>query len=136
MESCITCIRSQNLEVLNNEALRLLLKLLSIPLESLSLAILDMNHYPTLMSYLNFGFRKTVSLRIVKAVIKSKKRLDSKDVVTKLIEFITPLLLDGKDTEEGEPYEFEEEQEAVARLPHLVNNADLDEFHSIFLKFK
>ena len=36
-----------------------------------------------------------------------------------------------KDTEDGEPYEFEEEQEAVARLVHLIHVSDLDAFWDI-----
>lgn len=50
-----------------------------------------------------------MSLRIVKAVLKARKILDSQDIVEKLLDFIRPLLVDGADTVEGEPYEFEEE---------------------------
>ena len=49
--------------------MKLLVKLLSIPLESLSIAVLNMNHYPTLMKYMKFANRRTVALRIVKAVL-------------------------------------------------------------------
>lgn len=53
--------------------MKLLVKLLSIPLESLSMQVLSMTHYPTLMKYMKFSNRRTVSLRIVKAVIGDKK---------------------------------------------------------------
>ena len=49
--------------------MKLLVKLLSIPLESLSIAVLNMNHYPTLMKYMKFSNRRVVAIRIVKAVI-------------------------------------------------------------------
>lgn len=55
--------------------MKLLVKLLSIPLESLSMAVLDMSHYPALMRYMKFSNRRTVALRIVKAVINDKKHL-------------------------------------------------------------
>jgi hypothetical protein len=57
--------------------MKLLVKLLSIPLESLSIAVLNMNHYPTLMKYMRYGNRRIVALRIVKAVINDKKKLES-----------------------------------------------------------
>ena len=57
--------------------MKLLVKLLSIPLESLSIAVLNMNHYPTLMKYMKFAQRKTVALRIVKAVINDRQYLSS-----------------------------------------------------------
>ena len=55
--------------------MKLLVKLLSIPLESLFIAVLNMNHYPTLMKYMKFSNRRTVALRIVKAVISDKNHL-------------------------------------------------------------
>jgi hypothetical protein len=61
--------------------MKLLVKLLSIPLESLSIAVLDMNHYPTLMKYMKFGNRRTVALRIVKAVINDKNPLSQSKIV-------------------------------------------------------
>lgn len=61
--------------------MRLLVKLLSIPLETLSLQILGMTHYPNLMKFLKFNNRKTVALRIVKAVLKAKKKLDNLEIV-------------------------------------------------------
>jgi hypothetical protein len=57
--------------------MKLLVKLLSIPLESLSIAVLSMNHYPTLMKYMRYSNRRTVALRIVKAVVSDKKYLSS-----------------------------------------------------------
>lgn len=78
--------------------MKLLVKLLSIPLESLSMAVLNMSHYPTLMKYMKFSNRRTVSIRIVKAVINDKKHLSTAKTVDQLIDFIMPLLSDDKDT--------------------------------------
>lgn len=57
--------------------MKLLVKLLSIPLESLSIAVLNMNHYPTLMKYMKYNNRRIVAIRIVKAVINDKRPLSS-----------------------------------------------------------
>jgi hypothetical protein len=77
--------------------MKLLVKLLSIPLESLFIAVLDMNHYPTLMQYMKFSQRRQVAVRIVKAVINDKNKLSSPKTVDQLINFIMPLLEDDKD---------------------------------------
>ena len=57
--------------------MKLLVKLLSIPLESLFIAVLNMNHYPTLMQYMKFSQRRQVAVKIVKAVINDKNKLSS-----------------------------------------------------------
>lgn len=88
--------------------MKLLVKLLSIPLESLSIAVLNMNHYPTLMKYMKYSNRRVVAIRIVKAVINDQNYLSSSKIVDQLIDFVMPLLQDDKDSEEEEPYEFEE----------------------------
>ena len=61
--------------------MKLLVKLLSIPLESLFIAVLNMNHYPTLMQYMKFSQRRQVSVKIVKAVINDKNKLSSPKTV-------------------------------------------------------
>jgi hypothetical protein len=114
-----------------------LVSLLSIPLESLFIAVLDMNHYPTLMKYMKFVDRRTVALRIVKAVINDKNKLSSAKTVDQLIDFIMPLLQDDKDSGSEEPYDFEEGQEAVSKLVHLVYHPrNLDLYYEILMKFK
>ncbi len=108
LESCVQILRSTPIHNSDNNSMKLLVKLLSIPLESLSIAVLNMNHYPTLMKYMKFSNRRTVALRIVKAVIGDKQYLDKPKTVDQLIDFIMPLLQDDKDSGEEEPYEFEE----------------------------
>ena len=94
--------------------MRLLVKLLSIPLDTLSLRILEMPQYPMLLKYMAFNGRRTVSLRIVKAVFKSKRKLDSMEILHQLLSFIEPLIKDDEESgEDPEVYEFEEEQESI-----------------------
>jgi vacuolar protein sorting-associated protein 35 len=137
LESSVTLIKKSREEKLNPECMRLLVKLLSIPLETLSLKILDMPQYPMLLKYMAYNGRRTVSLRIVKAVFKSKRKLDSIDIVNQLLSFVEPLIKDDEDIEEEpEAYEFEEEQESVAKLIHLLYNDDLDTYYGILQRIK
>lgn len=108
LESCVTILRSTPISNTDEPSMKLLVKLLSIPLESLFIAVLDMNHYPTLMKYMKFANRRTVALRIVRAVINDKNELSSPKTVDQLIDFIMPLLQDDKDSAAEEAYEFEE----------------------------
>jgi vacuolar protein sorting-associated protein 35 len=76
------------------DSVTLLVRLLSVPLEKHSLAILDMSHYPKMMDYLQIKSRKLVAVRIIKALLRTRKALDSVEIVTKLCDFIRPILED------------------------------------------
>lgn len=108
LESCALILKSTPIQNTDSNSMKLLVRLLSIPLESLSIAVLNMNHYPTLMKYMRFANRRTVALRIIKAVISDRKYLSSSKTVDQLIDFIMPLLQDDKDSDSEEPYEFED----------------------------
>jgi len=77
-----------------------------------------MNHYPSLMQYMKFQNKRTVAIKIVKVVIKDKIVLNSPKTVDQLIEFIQPLLADDKEGSKEDPYEFDEGQNAVAKMIH------------------
>lgn len=117
--------------------MRLLVKILSIPLDTLFLRILEMPQYPCLLKYMAYNGRRTVSLRILKAVFKSKRRLDTLEILNQLLTFVQPLLKDDENNEEQlEAYEFEEEQENVAKMIHLINNEDLDLYYELLQVIK
>jgi len=137
LESCCQILKATPINNQDQAAMKLLVRLLSIPLDSLSIAVLNMNNYLTLMQYMKFSQRRVVALRIVKAVIKDNKKLDREKIVEQLIDFVMPLLVDDKDSEPVEPYEFEESQESVAKLVHLVNHrTNNDLYFEILMKFK
>jgi len=81
LESCVSILKSTPISNTDEQSMKLLVKLLSIPLESLFIAVLNMNHYPTLMKYMKFSNRRTVALRIVKAVISDKNHLSQSKTV-------------------------------------------------------
>lgn len=137
LESSVNLIKKSREEKLKPEAMRLLVKLLSIPLDTLSLRILEMPQYPLLLKYMAYNGRRTVSLRILKAVFKSKKKIDNMDMLNQLLSFIEPLLRDDEESEEEqEAYEFSEEQECVSKLIHLIYNDDLDVYYNLLQRIK
>jgi vacuolar protein sorting-associated protein 35 len=137
LESSVNLIKRSRQEKLNPESMRLLVKLLSIPLDTLSLRILEMPQYPMLLKYMAYNGRRTVSLRIVKAVFKSKRKIDNIEILNQLLSFIEPLIKDDENNEEeSEAYEFVEEQESVAKLIHLIYNDDLDVYYNILQRIK
>lgn len=137
LESSVNLIKRSRQEKLNPESMRLLVKLLSIPLDTLSLRILEMPQYPMLLKYMAYNGRRTVSLRIVKAVFKSKRKIDNIEILNQLLSFVEPLIKDDENNEEeSEAYEFVEEQESVAKLIHLIYNDDLDVYYNILQRIK
>ena len=117
--------------------MKLLVKLLTIPLDTLSIQVLKMHHYPTLMDYMKFSNKRTVALRICKAVIKDNKTINSALTVDQLLEFIKPLLLDDEQGGREEPFEFEEGQECVARLVHMMaHKSNADKYYDLLIRFK
>mmetsp|Transcript_8705 Transcript_8705/g.8722 ORF Transcript_8705/g.8722 Transcript_8705/m.8722 type:complete len:770 (+) Transcript_8705:10-2319(+) len=138
LESCVSLIDKSTPENrVHPESLKSIVKLLSFPLETLSFAILTLNNYPKLMTYLPFSSRKQVAFKIVQSVVVSKKSLDTFETTTQLLEFVSPLLFDTSDSEEGaDAYEFEDEQNTMAKLSHLVKSADLDTHYKILSLLK
>jgi hypothetical protein len=48
-----------------------------------------------------------------------------------------PLLVDDKDSNEEEPYEFEEGQESVSKMLHLIyHKSNSDVYYELLMKFK
>lgn len=64
LESCIQILKSTQIHNNDKASMKLLVKLLTIPLDTLSIAVLKMHHYPALMDYMKFDNKRTVALRI------------------------------------------------------------------------
>jgi vacuolar protein sorting-associated protein 35 len=109
LDSCNQILKTTPINNNDKNCMKLLVKLLSIPLETHSLAVLSMNHYPMLMQYMKFTNKRTVALKIVKSVLKDNKPLSVLETVDQLIEFIMPLLQDDPSGDNKEDqYEFDE----------------------------
>lgn len=104
-------------------------ELLSCPLKTLSLSVLEMEHYPTLLSFLNFETRKQVAISMVGIVIEEDLALTGVEAVNNLFNFITPLIKDEDDTPANEGNDkdaFVHEQYQVCKLVHQIKADDTD----------
>ena len=127
---------------ISQEGIKLVGRLLSAPLES-TLSIFDLPHFPTLMGFLDFASRSTLSLRIIESLVNgsSKEKLDSVQKINILLDFIKPLLVDSADANESDLYQFEYEQQSVAKLIFIIKSEDpseqmkmLDVLKNVFMK--
>lgn len=101
--------------------------ILSCPLKSFGLGILDMEHYTTLTEFLDFDTKKKVAVSLVEGIAEGNLKLSTVDAVNCLFKFIQPVVKD--DSENPRPQKgdkFMIEQQSVARLAHQVENEDAD----------
>lgn len=107
------------------EVLDSLVSILSLPLDSLALAVLGLEEYPRLMNYLPFIKRKKVALKILEAVLNSRTYILRSDVLMKVLVFINPLFETG-DSESIPPTadELQDQLCQLGRLFHLCESHD------------
>jgi vacuolar protein sorting-associated protein 35 len=122
---------------LDAQSVRQVEKLLTIPLETLSLQVLNLQHYPELMQFLHYESRRAVAGKLLRVVLDTHTPLNDVDLVQKLFAFIRPLIKDDAETaaaadDEADAEEFEEEQQLVARLVSLMESEDTDVLFEIF----
>ncbi|PFH36429.1 putative vacuolar sorting protein 35 [Besnoitia besnoiti] len=118
-------------EKLSPAGVEAVVELLSSPLRSLSLSVLELEHFPALMGFLDYDTRKQVAVSMVSAVLGASVALDQPSALTRFLDFISPLVFDGPDTpvdeeESGASSAFSSEQQSVSKLVHLIYNADTD----------
>ncbi len=143
MQSSLNVLSKFNTDIkISQEGIKLVGRLLSAPLES-TLSIFDLPHFPTLMSYLDFSSRSTLSMRIIESLASanSKEKLDSVEKINILLDFIKPLLIDSVDSNESDLYQFEYEQQSVAKLIFIIKSEEpliqvqmLEMLKKVFLK--
>mmetsp|Transcript_33134 Transcript_33134/g.72297 ORF Transcript_33134/g.72297 Transcript_33134/m.72297 type:complete len:820 (-) Transcript_33134:19-2478(-) len=117
-------------------------QLLSAPLSTLALRVLELPQYASLMSFLPWGNWKEVAASLLRSVVASNSPLADVEQAEQLFAIIVPLLKDRDGTtreadEEGrEPpidEQFKEEQLLVAKVVHLMQNDDTDILLRIFV---
>ncbi len=115
-------------------------ELLSIPLSSLALKVLDLEQYSELLQYLPYENRKQVATILVRSTLFSTGVLDTTEKLEKLLASITPLLRDEEKGADAAPPSvqdetaagaaedpiFVEEQTLVARVVHMMKSEDTD----------
>lgn len=98
LESCVLICAKIETGLLDESCFKNIVKFLTYPLDTIGLAILQMNQYPLLMKYLPFPKRKIVSNRIILAVVSSRRPIDQLQIANQLIQFILPVIEDTGDT--------------------------------------
>lgn len=68
LKACCKLMSKQAEADIDEESLKSIVKLLTIPLNSLSIQVLDMEEFPKLMKFLPFLKRRTVSLKIAQVI--------------------------------------------------------------------
>lgn len=124
---------------LNDACSKHVVNLLSFPLETISLNVFKLRHYAELMRSLNVETRRQVALSIAKAVVDARVTLSSTDILTTVLDFISPLLKDPEGATplfESNQYEFEEEQFVVAKLIHVFSHEDTDQHYQLLLQIR
>jgi vacuolar protein sorting-associated protein 35 len=107
---------------LTQDGENILKNLLVSPLES-ELSIFDFNYFPEIMVFLNFSSRTSLALRIIES-LSHKEKLDSREKVQILLGYIRTLLEDSTDTIEVDAYQFEYEQNIVAKMLFVIKAND------------
>lgn len=124
------------------ESVQHIVDLLSLPLETLSLRILELKNFAPLMSYLALQPKKRVALAIVAAVVKTQTVLDDVKNADTLFKYLSPLIhdqvsADGKSSSrdtipDEERFEFDQEQTQVAQLFQLIGSEDTNTHFKLY----
>lgn len=90
-----------------------LVEIISSPLKSISLPLLELEHFPILMSFLDEDLRKQVASSMVSAVLGAGVLLEQPSSVSRFFEFVSPLLQDSSssDAAEGKKKKHREQQQ-------------------------
>ncbi|PON93925.1 Vacuolar protein sorting-associated protein [Trema orientale] len=115
----------------DNRATKQVVALLSAPLEKYNdtVTALTLSNYPRVMDYLDNGTNKVMAMVIIESIMKNNSCISTADKVEVLFELIKGLIkdLDGTSVDELDKEDFEDEQNAVARLIHMLYNDDPEE---------
>ena len=129
---CVNLLSKNKNEIISNDTIKLIGRLLAVPLES-NMSIFAMGNFPELMRYLDYASRATLSLRIIDSLVSesSTVKLDNSERVSALMDFIRPLLEDSPDAGEYDQYQFEYEQASVCKLLFIISTDDPQTMYDI-----
>lgn len=127
-------------KVQDTRATKQLVALLSAPLEKYNdiVTALNLYNYPKVMDFLDGATNKVMAVVIIQSIMKNNSCISSAEKVEALFELIKGLMKDTNETSDDELDEedFNEEQNSVARLIHMLNNGDPDEMLKILITVK
>ena len=108
---------------LDDRAIGELENLLSLPLEELSLGVLELHHYSELLALLPWDNRKKVAVALLRVLDSSGEKLTDRNEMDQLFAIITPLL---KSNPISAAASGGTDQALVAKVIHIIYNEDTD----------
>lgn len=119
----------------DRRATKQIVALLSAPIEKYNDVVraLTLPNYPRVMEYLDSSTNKQMALVIIQSIMKNNTCIKEADKVEVLFELIEGLVKDveGIAEDELDEEDFNEEQNSVARLIHMLYNNDPEEMLKI-----
>eukprot|EP00560_Eucampia_antarctica_P001657 CAMPEP_0197835270 /NCGR_PEP_ID=MMETSP1437-20131217/25280_1 /TAXON_ID=49252 ORGANISM="Eucampia antarctica, Strain CCMP1452" /NCGR_SAMPLE_ID=MMETSP1437 /ASSEMBLY_ACC=CAM_ASM_001096 /LENGTH=1019 /DNA_ID=CAMNT_0043440573 /DNA_START=48 /DNA_END=3107 /DNA_ORIENTATION=+ len=115
------------LKPLDSVAVDELEKLLSIPLDTLALRVLDLDHYSDLLTFLPWDNRKQVAVVLLKAVEASNTILQDLHQITQLFHIILPLIQteEAAYIEQHQQHSGRGEHSNIDNIANSIKKADL-----------
>ncbi|GMY28230.1 vacuolar protein sorting-associated protein 35B-like isoform X1 [Fagus crenata] len=124
----------------DHRAKKQVVALLSAPLEKYKDVVmaLTLSNYPRVMDHLDNETNKVMAMVIIQSIMKNYTCITAADQVEVLFELIKGLIkdLDGTAADELDEEDFNEEQNSVARLIHMLYNHDPEEMLKIICTVK
>mmetsp|Transcript_3158 Transcript_3158/g.4613 ORF Transcript_3158/g.4613 Transcript_3158/m.4613 type:complete len:1282 (-) Transcript_3158:2285-6130(-) len=117
--------------LMDDVAVKELETLLSLPLETMGLNILDLDRYSELLEFLPMEHRKRVGLELLGVLYSSGEKMSDLPEIEHLFAIISPLIQDKSGY--ASPQSLNE-KESVSKLIHLLYNEDTD-IHFEILNF-
>lgn len=119
----------------DSRATKQVVALLSAPLEKYSdiVTSLTLSNYPRVMDHLDNGTNKVMAMVIIQSIMTNHAYVSSADKVEVLFELIKGLIkdLEGDSEDELDEEDFNEEQNSVSRVIHVLYNDDPEEMLKI-----
>ncbi|KAL9395116.1 hypothetical protein Peur_014401 [Populus x canadensis] len=116
-------------------ATKQIVALLSAPLEKYNdiVTALTLSNYPHVMDCLHDETNKVMAMVIIQSIMKNNTCISTADEIEVLFELLKGLIkgLDGTAADELDEEDFNEEQNSVARLIHMLYNDDSEEMLKI-----
>ncbi|ESQ45384.1 hypothetical protein EUTSA_v10010136mg [Eutrema salsugineum] len=125
----------------DDKASKQIVAFLSAPLDKYNdvVTILKLTNYPRVMEYLDHETNKAMAIIIIQSILKNNTRIATADEVDALFELIKGLIKDFDETtdnDEVDEEDFQEEQNSVARLVHMLYNDDQEEMSKIIFRVR
>ncbi|CAM8956807.1 unnamed protein product [Rhodiola kirilowii] len=132
--ACVMKLSSKG-KIEDSRATKQIVSLLSAPLEKYNdiLTVLTLSNYPRVLDYLDNETSKIMAVVIIQNIMKNKTCISTADSVGSLFGLIRGLIkdLEGTVHDEVDEEDFKEEQNAVARLIHMLHSDDVEEMSKI-----